>query len=90
MSAGPIRTCVACRSVRPKRELIRLVCGDDNRVRVDSTGRAPGRGAYVCRSPGCVKAVQNRGRLAHAFRKSCEAGIDLSEEVRGPWRRESR
>ena len=30
------------------------------------------------------------GRLAHAFRKSCEAGIDLSEEVRGLWRRESR
>ena len=90
MSRGPVRACVACRSVRLKRELTRLVCGDDNRVRADPTGRAPGRGAYVCRDQACLEGVLRRGRLAHAFRKPCVVDNDLAEEVRGLWRQGSR
>jgi predicted RNA-binding protein YlxR (DUF448 family) len=85
-----MRTCVGCRTPRPKVELIRLVCGEDKRVRADASGRSPGRGAYVCRTPECLEAALHRGRLAHAFRRSCEAGADLAEEVRGLWRRKSR
>lgn len=90
MSARPVRTCVACRSARPKGELIRLVCDGENRVRVDATGAAAGRGAYLCPSPACLEIALARGRWAHAFRKPCVAGRDLAEEVRGLWRHESR
>jgi len=90
VSAGPVRTCVACRAARPKRELIRLVCDGQSRVRADSSGTAPGRGAYVCPNPACLEAALARRRLAHAFRKPCEAGVDLAEEVRGRWQLESR
>ncbi|RIH82301.1 hypothetical protein Mlute_02537 [Meiothermus luteus] len=43
----PIRQCVACRTRRPKRELLRIVLGEAGPV-IDPTGRRPGRGAYVC------------------------------------------
>ena len=90
MSAGPVRRCVACGAVRPKPELIRLVCDGESRVRVDPVGTAPGRGAYVCPTPACLDGAIARRRLAHAFRKPCAAGADLVEEVRGLWRHESR
>lgn len=90
MSAGPVRTCVACRAARPKRELIRLVCDGQGTVRADPSGAAPGRGVYVCPNPACLEGALARRRLAHAFRKPCEAGADLAEEVRGLWQLESR
>jgi hypothetical protein len=73
-----------------KRELMRLVCGADRRVIADPTGRAPGRGAYVCVRPGCLERALRPGTLARAFRISCVAGADLAKEVRGLWLRESR
>jgi len=82
---GPLRTCVACRDVRPKRELVRLVRGADRRVVVDPTGAAPGRGAYLCRRASCVDGGLTRRQLGHAFRGSWEAGADLAEEVRALW-----
>jgi predicted RNA-binding protein YlxR (DUF448 family) len=49
----PQRSCVACRRVKPKRELIRVVRAPDGRVLVDETGKANGRGAYLCRDRAC-------------------------------------
>ena len=49
----PQRTCVACRQVKPKRELVRVVRAPDGHVRVDETGKAHGRGAYLCRDRAC-------------------------------------
>ena len=46
----PSRTCVACRTVRPKRELMRVVRTPAGEIILDASGRAPGRGAYVCRT----------------------------------------
>jgi predicted RNA-binding protein YlxR (DUF448 family) len=57
----PQRMCVACRIMRPKRELIRLVANQNGDISLDSTGRKPGRGAYVCRSRHCLEqAVRGR------------------------------
>jgi hypothetical protein len=47
------RTCAACHSVKPKRELVRLVRLADGKVEVDTTGRKDGRGAYLCMAPEC-------------------------------------
>ncbi len=44
----PMRTCIACRAVKPKEELVRLVCSPEGLVEIDTTGKKPGRGAYLC------------------------------------------
>jgi predicted RNA-binding protein YlxR (DUF448 family) len=57
----PTRTCVACRTERDKRDLVRIVRGADGVVRLDATGKASGRGAYLCADPGCwTKAHKSR------------------------------
>ena len=64
----PQRTCVACRKVRPKQELIRLVRISDISVGVDTSGRKAGRGAYLCRARECWEIGLKGGRLEHALR----------------------
>jgi len=59
---------VACRRVRPKRELIRLVHISDGGVEVDTGGKKTGRGAYLCQTPECWEVGLKGGRLEHALR----------------------
>lgn len=66
----PQRTCVACRQVRPKRELVRLVSVADKMVEVDTTGKKTGRGAYLCPTPDCWETGLKSGRLEYALRTS--------------------
>jgi predicted RNA-binding protein YlxR (DUF448 family) len=55
------RTCVACRTERDKRDLVRIVRGSDGAVSLDPTGKALGRGAYLCADPACwTKAAKSR------------------------------
>ncbi len=70
----PQRTCVGCRQVLPKRSLIRVVRSPDG-VRLDLTGKAPGRGAYLHDQRACWEAGL-RGPLARALR------VELSPEAR--------
>jgi len=64
----PQRTCVACRQVRPKPELIRLVRVSNGSVEVDASGKKAGRGAYLCQSPQCWQVGLGGGRLEYALR----------------------
>lgn len=73
----PERTCIGCRQVRPRAELIRLVRRLDGVVRIARTGSEPGRGAYVCRDPRCLAEALKRGRLAKAFRGRADASAEL-------------
>ena len=66
----PQRTCVACRKVRPKRELIRLGLTSDGNVEVDTSGKKTGRGAYLCQAQECWQAGLKDGRLEYALRTS--------------------
>jgi predicted RNA-binding protein YlxR (DUF448 family) len=70
-----MRTCVACGRIRPKRELVRVVRTPDGLVRVDPTGKVSGRGAYVCREPGCADAGLREARLAHALEVAIPADV---------------
>ncbi len=70
----PQRTCVGCRTVLPKRQLIRLV-RTANGVQVDSTGKLAGRGAYLHDRRACWERAL-KGALAHALK------VDLSPEDR--------
>ena len=64
----PQRTCIACRNVTAKRELIRLVRAADGSVEVDTSGRKAGRGAYLCRTWQCWEVLLKSGRLEHGLR----------------------
>lgn len=62
----PMRTCIACRTAHPKRELIRVV-KFNNEISLDLTGKANGRGAYVCNDIECIKKLKKGRLLNRAF-----------------------
>jgi predicted RNA-binding protein YlxR (DUF448 family) len=64
----PQRTCVACRQVRNKRDLIRIVRTPEGTIEVDETGKKSGRGAYLCRRASCWKKALSRGSLDRELR----------------------
>lgn len=76
----PTRMCVACKQMRPKRELVRVVRTPTGEVKVDPTGKLSGRGAYVCPDPKCADVGLREQRLQHAL----EAPISgtLADELR--------
>jgi predicted RNA-binding protein YlxR (DUF448 family) len=63
----PQRTCVSCRKIAGKHELIRLVRTTDGSVEVDREGRKPGRGAYLCPVWDCWKTGIESGRLERSL-----------------------
>ncbi len=68
----PMRLCVSCREMRPKKELTRVVRTPEGAVVVDHTGRANGRGAYLCAKTACLdKAIKSK-----ALERALEAKID--------------
>lgn len=69
----PLRTCVECQQVRPKRELVRVVRSPQGEIDVDEKGKAAGRGAYLCRSRGCWERALARERLDHALKTKLTA-----------------
>ena len=64
----PQRTCLACRQVKAKRELIRLVPTQDGNIEIDTSGKKAGRGAYLCPVWECWEAGLKGNRLEHALR----------------------
>ena len=74
----PMRMCVACREMKPKRDLMRIVVpsgSEDNAALFDPKGKLSGRGAYLCRSADCLKKAQKTKAVERAL--SCT----LSEET---------
>ena len=63
----PQRTCVACRTTRAKRELVRVVRSPAGELSVDLRGKAPGRGAYLDPDPACLERGLAEGALARAL-----------------------
>ena len=58
----PMRQCVGCREMKPKRELIRVIRTSEDEILIDATGKKNGRGAYICPNRECLeKAVKNKG-----------------------------
>ncbi|HEV8190071.1 MAG TPA: YlxR family protein [Ktedonobacterales bacterium] len=63
----PQRTCIVCRQVRPKRELIRVVRTPEARIELDAGGKKSGRGAYLCARRSCWEPALHKGKLEHEF-----------------------
>ena len=71
MSSDPVRTCVGCRQRAAKRELLRVVAGDQGAGREvvpDPAGRAPGRGAHLHPTPDCLELALRRRAFTRALR----------------------
>lgn len=71
----PLRQCLGCREMKPKRELIRVVRPPEGAVHLDAKGRANGRGAYLCPNRDCLRKAVRTKALERAF------GISIPQEV---------
>ena len=66
----PMRMCVACREMKPKRELLRVVVpagSETNEAEFDPRGKTSGRGAYICRAEDCLKKATKTRALERAL-----------------------
>ena len=80
----PMRMCVGCREMKPKRELIRAVRSPEGGVSLDPTGKKAGRGAYVCYSAECLRRALKQKQLDRALEAKVEEAVSqqLTETMR--------
>ena len=75
MKKIPLRTCMGCNEKKPKKELVRIVKNKNEEIFIDRTGKADGRGAYICDSVECLEKLIKSKRLEKVFESK------ISEEV---------
>ena len=63
----PMRQCLGCSEMKPKRELLRVVRSPEGEVSLDTRGKKPGRGAYVCPNADCLKKAVKTRALSRAL-----------------------
>ena len=71
----PMRMCLGCNEMKPKKELIRVVRSPEGEISLDTTGKKSGRGAYVCPNAECLRLARKSRKLEKSF--SCR----ISDEV---------
>ena len=76
----PLRMCVGCREMHEKRELIRIVKSAEGMVSIDMRGKAPGRGAYICKKSDCLERAMKSRALERALEHRIEP--DVYERLR--------
>ncbi len=59
----PLRKCMGCNESKPKKELVRIVKNNSGEVSLDTSGKKPGRGAYVCFNSACFTKVKKSKRI---------------------------
>ncbi|MDD7362975.1 MAG: YlxR family protein [Peptoniphilus sp.] len=77
----PLRKCIGCSESKPKQEMIRIVKNKDDEVFIDETGKANGRGAYICKDIKCFERAQKSKAFQKAF------GQNVSQEMMETLRR---
>ena len=76
-----MRRCIVCRQVHHKSELIRVVKNSSGEISIDESGKAPGRGAYVCKSPTCAETIGKRRNLDKVFKVKVPS--ELYDSIKG-------
>ena len=76
----PMRRCIGCMQSKPKNELVRIVADDDGNVSIDPAGRAPGRGAYLCRGTECIGLAIRKNALSRNLKTNISG--EAAEELR--------
>ena len=79
----PMRMCVGCREMREKRSLMRVVKSPEGAISFDRIGKAPGRGAYVCKSKECFERAVKQRQLERALETRVDEAVfsQLMEEI---------
>lgn len=77
----PNRTCIGCNEIKPKKELIRVVKNKENQIFIDKTGKANGRGAYLCNNLECLEKAIKTKKLERTFETTIEP--EIYEGLRG-------
>ena len=79
----PMRMCVGCREMKEKRSLLRVVKSAEGAISLDRVGKAPGRGAYVCRSKDCLQRAIKQRQLERALDTRIDEAVfaQLMEEM---------
>ena len=75
----PLRKCVGCNEMKPKRELLRVVKMPEGEILLDRVGKANGRGAYLCAEVACLQSARKARRLEKAF--SCRIPNEVYEQL---------
>lgn len=70
----PMRRCVGCMESRPKMEMIRIVAAPEGDVIIDPTGKANGRGIYLCPNEDCFKAARKKKAVGRGLQ------VDITEQ----------
>lgn len=81
MKKLPQRTCIGCNSQKNKNELIRIVKNKDGEISIDRTGKASGRGAYICDNVECLENAIKTKRLNRIFETTISN--EIYEKLRG-------
>jgi uncharacterized protein len=76
----PLRKCVTCNERKPKSDLVRIVKKNEKEIEIDLTGKANGRGAYLCLDLKCLDEVEKTKRLSRSM--GIEVSKDVYEELR--------
>lgn len=81
----PMRKCVGCGEMKPKKELVRIVKSPEGEVSMDLTGKKNGRGTYICKDPECLKKARKGQRLERAFEMKIDPAVyeALAKEIAG-------
>ena len=81
----PMRQCLGCREMKPKKDLIRVVRSPEGEISLDFKGKASGRGAYICHDPQCLKKAIKSKALERAFSTQIPPEIydKLNEQMEG-------
>ena len=80
----PMRMCLGCGEMKPKRELIRVVKSKEGDISLDLTGKKSGRGAYICKSVECVEKSRKARKFERSF--SCMISEDIYNSMEGELR----
>lgn len=68
MNKETLRMCIACREMKDKRSLLRIVKNKEGKIFVDLTGKASGRGAYICKDIKCIEKLKKQKILNKIFK----------------------
>ena len=80
----PMRMCVGCREMKPKAQLIRVVKPQEGDAHIDTTGRSPGRGAYVCPRLECLRKAKKSRALERALEAQINDAVFAQLEAQMP------
>ncbi len=71
----PLRMCIACRELKEKRQMLRVVKNTEGKIFIDFSSKASGRGAYICDNPDCIKKLRKQKLLNKVFSSAVDDAV---------------